>query len=135
MPFVSGNSFTERAKRAIAAIPLGRVATYGQVAACAGNHRAARQVGWLLHSASERERLPWHRVIGGRGGISLPRGGGFEEQRSLLESEGVLVDDQGRVELARYLCTLRSGGGAPATGAPGRRGCSASRPSAAGGAP
>ena len=104
---VSAGSFAARAKRAIAAIPFGRVATYGQIAACAGNHRAARQVAWLLHAASEKEALPWHRVIGGRGSISLPRGGGFEEQRALLQGEGVSVDEAGRIELAQYLCTLR----------------------------
>jgi methylated-DNA-protein-cysteine methyltransferase-like protein len=103
---MSVESFTQRAIRAILAIPCGRVATYGQVAACAGNHRAARQVAWLLHSASDKEGLPWHRVIGARGGISLPRGGGFEEQRALLEAEGVAVDEAGRIDLARYLCTL-----------------------------
>lgn len=98
--------FMARAKRAIASIPFGQVATYGQVAACAGNHRAARQVAWLLHSASDKEGLPWHRVIGGRGTISLPRGGGFEEQRARLEDEGVSVDEAGRIDLRRYLCTL-----------------------------
>jgi methylated-DNA-protein-cysteine methyltransferase-like protein len=101
--------FTKRAKRAIAAIPYGRVATYGQVAACAGNHRAARQVAWLLHSASTADGLPWHRVIGGRGRISLPRGRGFEEQRILLGAEGVESDADGRIDLSRYLCSLDPG--------------------------
>jgi methylated-DNA-protein-cysteine methyltransferase-like protein len=101
--------FTERAKRAIAAIPRGRVATYGQIAACAGNHRAARQVAWLLHSASTADGLPWHRVIGARGRISLPPGGGFEEQRALLAAEGVAVEAGGCVDLSRYLCNLRPG--------------------------
>jgi methylated-DNA-protein-cysteine methyltransferase-like protein len=99
-------SFSEKAKRVITTIPNGRVATYGQIAACAGNHRAARQVAWLLHSAAEKEGLPWHRVIGSRGSISLPRGGGFEEQRARLVAEGVPVDGEGRIDLNRYLCTL-----------------------------
>jgi methylated-DNA-protein-cysteine methyltransferase-like protein len=101
--------FSERAKRAIAAIPYGRVATYGQVAACAGNYRAARQVAWLLHSSSAAEGLPWHRVVGGRGRISLPRGGGFEEQRELLAAEGIAADADGRIDLPRYLCSLDPG--------------------------
>ncbi|MBN1837660.1 MAG: MGMT family protein [Spirochaetales bacterium] len=100
-------SFTLRAKRAIAAVPFGQVATYGQIAACAGNHRAARRVAWLLHSSSDKEGLPWHRIIGSRGTIRLPRGGGFEEQRALLQAEGVAVDETGSLDLARYLCTLR----------------------------
>ena len=106
-------SFSDKAKRVITTIPYGRVATYGQIAACAGNHRAARQVAWLLHSASEKEGLPWHRVIGSRGCISLPRGGGFEEQHARLMAEGVSVDDEGRIDLNRYLCNLRSDDLAP----------------------
>lgn len=88
---------------AIAAIPSGRVATYGGIAALAGNPRAARQVVRVLHIYTEKESLPWHRVINGQGRIALPRGGGFAEQRRLLQAEEVAVDDQGRVDLARFL--------------------------------
>ena len=98
-----GDSFSARARRLIAAIPAGRVATYGQIAACAGNHRGARQVAWLLHSSSRKDNLPWHRVINSRGGISLPPGGGLEEQRMLLEAEGIAVDSKGRVKLREVL--------------------------------
>ena len=97
------DSFSDRVKRLIAGIPAGKVATYGQIAACAGNHRASRQVAWVLHSCSARDRLPWHRVINGRGGISLPFGGGFEEQRMLLEAEGIPVDQKGGVDLKTHL--------------------------------
>jgi methylated-DNA-protein-cysteine methyltransferase-like protein len=96
-------SFTDRVKWLIAGIPAGKVATYGQIAACAGNHRASRQVAWLLHSSSQKDNLPWHRVINSRGGISLPIGGGFEEQRMLLEAERIVVDQRGRVNLSKYL--------------------------------
>jgi methylated-DNA-protein-cysteine methyltransferase-like protein len=96
-------SFSNRVKQLIKEIPRGRVATYGQIAACAGNHRASRQVAWLLNSSSRKEKLPWHRVINSRGGISLPTGGGFEEQKKLLEAEAVIVDEKGRVNLNKYL--------------------------------
>jgi methylated-DNA-protein-cysteine methyltransferase-like protein len=96
-------SFSDRAKQAITAIPRGTVATYGQIAACAGNHRASRQVAWLLHSSSRKDNLPWHRVINSRGSISLPIGGGFEEQKVLLEGEGVRVDERGRIDLSKFL--------------------------------
>jgi methylated-DNA-protein-cysteine methyltransferase-like protein len=95
-------SFSDRVKQLIADIPSARVATYGQIAACAGNPRASRQVAWLLHSSSRKDKLPWHRVINSQGGISLPIGGGFEEQRMLLEAEGIVVDRKGRVNLRRY---------------------------------
>ena len=97
------STFTDRVKRLIAGIPRGKVATYGQIAACAGNHRAARQVAWVLHSSSTKDKLPWHRVINSAGGISVPSGGGFEEQRLLLEAEGIVVDQKGRVDLKIYL--------------------------------
>lgn len=96
-------SFETNAKSVIRSIPPGRVATYGQVAALAGNHRGARQVARVLHSSSEKDRLPWHRVINSRGTISLGRGRGFEEQRRRLIREGVDVERSGRIDLGRFL--------------------------------
>ena len=95
--------FTERVKEILRGIPPGRVVTYGLVAALAGNHRAARQVAWILHACSQRDRLPWHRVIGARGRISLPAGAGGELQRDLLAAEGVEPGMDGRIDLRRYL--------------------------------
>jgi len=83
-------------------IPRGKVATYGQIAVLAGNAYASRQVAWLLHSLSDKEKLPWQRVINSRGTISLRAQAG-ERQRSLLEREGVQFGLHGRIELARYL--------------------------------
>jgi len=85
----------------VAAIPPGRVATYGQVAAQAGNRRAARQVAWALRTYAGRD-LPWHRVVGAGGAIRLPAGGGLERQRALLLAEGVAVSPDGRLELAAH---------------------------------
>ena len=90
-------------KKLIRQIPRGRVASYGQIAALAGNPRASRAVVWLLHSSSGREKLPWHRVINSRGTISLQPGQGYEEQRAMLESEGVEFGLQGKIELKRFL--------------------------------
>ena len=95
--------FTTRAVAVLEAIPRGKVATYGLVAAAAGSPLGARQVVRILHSMSRRLRLPWHRVIGSRGTISLPRGLGFETQRTLLRREGVKVSPEGRVDLSKYL--------------------------------
>lgn len=63
--------FYQRVGCIIRRIPEGKVATYGQIAALAGNHRAARQVAWILHSSSKKENLPWHRVVNSQEGISL----------------------------------------------------------------
>ena len=97
------SGFTEELIDIIRAIPRGRVATYGGIAAWAGNPRAAREVARVLNSCSESEGLPWWRVINKAGSISLPRGDGFETQRERLEAEGVEVDAEGRIDLNRFL--------------------------------
>lgn len=94
--------FTRRVRDVVSAVPRGRVVTYGQVAALAGNVRGARGVAWILHSSSEAVGLPWHRVVNARGGISLPPGRGFEEQRRRLTAEGVIMTPDGRVDLRRF---------------------------------
>jgi methylated-DNA-protein-cysteine methyltransferase related protein len=92
-----------RIYRVVSRIPRGRVATYGQVAALAGIRGHARQVGYALHALPPRSRVPWHRVINARGGVS-PRSvpGADALQRVLLRSERVAFDREGRVDLARF---------------------------------
>ncbi|MFQ5979877.1 MAG: MGMT family protein [Candidatus Heimdallarchaeota archaeon] len=99
-------SFSRRVKALIKAIPVGKVATYGQIAKCAGNPRAARQVAWLLHSSSRKDNLPWHRVISSKGEISLPPGQGYELQKAMLEEEGIILDSLDKIDLDRFLCDL-----------------------------
>ncbi len=70
---------------AIRKVPRGRVSTYGAIAAAAGYPRCARHVGRVLQQISG---LPWQRVLGSGGRISL-RGESALEQRFLLEAEGV----------------------------------------------
>lgn len=85
-------------------IPLGRVATYGQVAALAGLPGRARLVGRSLRESPDGLDVPWQRVINARGEVS-PRGGlGMEEglQRHLLEEEGVVFDERGRIDMDHY---------------------------------
>jgi len=88
---------------AIKNVPRGKVATYGLIALVAGNPRGARQVAWTLHSVTEKEKLPWHRLINSQGKISLPKGGGYETQKELLLEEGVTFDQQDRIDLDRFL--------------------------------
>ena len=92
-------SLERRITRLVESIPPGRVATYGQIAAMAGNHRGARQVVRVLHA---RDHLPWHRVVNRFGRISLPEGAGYEEQRSRLEAEGVRFDMVGSIDLDEF---------------------------------
>jgi methylated-DNA-protein-cysteine methyltransferase-like protein len=84
-------------------IPRGSVATYGQVARLAGLGGDARQVGYALHALPPGSRVPWHRVINSRGGISLhPSGGVDVTQRLMLEKEGVRFNAAGRTDLKRF---------------------------------
>jgi len=96
-------SFSRRAKEIIKKIPAGKIATYGQIAAYAGNPRATRQVVWILHSSSRKDKLPWHRVINSKGRMSLPHNYGYEIQKELLEKEGVKFDKNDNVDFDRYL--------------------------------
>ncbi len=83
-------------------IPSGRVATYGQIAAFAGRC-TPRMVGYAMASVASGSDVPWHRVINSKGTISLRSGSdGHDVQRSMLESEGVVFDERGRVELGRF---------------------------------
>lgn len=98
---MKGQGTYDRIYTVVRHIPRGKVATYGQVARLAGLPGHARQVGYALHALPERSTVPWHRVLNGRGEISLRAGAG-ERQRQLLEKEGIVVDDQDRISLPRY---------------------------------
>jgi len=95
-------SFFERVWEAVRAVPRGRVTTYGAVAARLGVPRGARAVGWALRALSGRRArgVPWHRVVGAGGRISLPEPGRSVQSR-LLAREGVRVVD-GRIDVARH---------------------------------
>ena len=68
-----------RIEAILALIPAGRVVSYGQVADLAGLPGRARLVGKVLRETDKT--LPWHRVLGAGGAISLPKGSvGFDEQ-------------------------------------------------------
>jgi len=89
-------------------VPVGRVITYGDVARLIPvpegmNLRdyetfGARWVGGAM--AACPPDVPWQRVVNAQGKISLRRGA--EEQRALLESEGILFDERDRIDLKFY---------------------------------
>ena len=95
--------FTIKVKSLIRRIPTGMVASYGLIAALAGNPRAARQVAWILHSSSAADKLPWHRVVNRKGKISLKPFGGYEIQKQRLQQEGVVFDENDTIDLDRFL--------------------------------
>lgn len=83
-------------------IPKGKVATYGQVAALAGNKRWSRVVGYALHVNPDPDNIPCYRVVNRLGEPSKAFAfGGENRQIALLEAEGVEFVD-GRVDMERY---------------------------------
>ena len=86
--------FAARVRSAVRRIPLGRVATYGDVAAVAGRPRAHRAVGNIMRTTSDAS-VPCHRVIAAGGKL-----GGYGRdlfaKRALLLAEGIIVSG-GRV--------------------------------------
>ncbi|NJN49225.1 MAG: methyltransferase [Alkalinema sp. RL_2_19] len=85
-------------------IPPGKVATYGQVAQLAGFDRGARLAGYALFRVAPDMDVPWQRVINAKGEISDSpfRQGSDYLQRSLLEDEGIVFDQNDRISLAQY---------------------------------
>lgn len=102
-PTADAPSFFALVYDAVAAVPRGRVVTYGQVARLLGRNRGARAVGWALRALDARTepRVPWHRVVGAGGRISLRSGMGPLLQRRRLRAEGVAFRD-GRVVMPRH---------------------------------
>lgn len=83
-------------------VPPGKVVSYGEIAALAGLGRAARWVGRTLSQLPGDTRLPWHRVLGAGGRLSLALGSpSGDEQRARLRAEGVTVRNN-RVDMLRH---------------------------------
>jgi methylated-DNA-protein-cysteine methyltransferase-like protein len=91
----------EKIYTVIRKIPRGKVATYGQIAKLAGMGSHARLVGYALHALTPDKRVPWHRVVGAGGKISLG-GEGYSIQRKLLEAEGVEFTAGGKIPLLTF---------------------------------
>ncbi len=86
-------------------IPIGKVATYGQVAELAELYGKARLVGYALYRVDKDSDIPWHRVINAKGEVSESslRLGSDHVQRSLLEAEGIQFSPEGKIDLQEYL--------------------------------
>jgi methylated-DNA-protein-cysteine methyltransferase-like protein len=119
MPAAAKGIF-QQIRRAVLRIPKGKVATYGAVARAAGLPGYARQVAWALRNPPVP--LPWHRVLGAGGRISLPGSAGLE-QRLRLEAEGVRFSGS-RVRMGEHEFGYNQADAKPARGraggAPGR---------------
>ena len=95
------NSF-EKIYEVVRQIPRGKVATYGQIAALAGNRRWSRVVGYALHVNPDPEAIPCYRVVNRFGEVSPAFAfGGENRQIALLEADGIPCPG-GRVDLDKY---------------------------------
>ena len=89
--------------KAVQKIPKGKVATYGQIAAMAGNPRWSRVVGYALHVNPDPANIPCHRVVNRFGEPSQAFVfGGINAQIELLKKEGVTFLSDGRVDLEKH---------------------------------
>ncbi len=97
------SAFFERVWNVVAEIPLGKVTTYGHIAAHVGSPRAARTVGWAMQAAGGKG-LPCHRVVNRQGMLSgRHRFESMDVMEERLRSEGVAFTDDGRVDMKRHL--------------------------------
>ena len=85
----ASSDFTNRVLSIVCRIPVGRVASYGDVAAAAGRPRAYRAVGNIMRTCTATG-VPAHRVIAAAGRLG-GYGGNLELKRALLRAEGLIV--------------------------------------------
>lgn len=96
------DSPTKRIYEAVKRIPKGKVATYRQVAAMAGNPKMCRAVGNALHKNPNPEEIPCYRVVNAKGELAgeFAFGGKGAQAKRLME-DGIFVEN-GRVDLKKY---------------------------------
>jgi methylated-DNA-[protein]-cysteine S-methyltransferase len=83
-------TFTEKVRDVVRNIPNGKVMTYKEVAAKAGNPKASRAVANIM-AANYDPGIPCHRVIRSDGTLGGYNRGGIERKREILIAEGVNV--------------------------------------------
>ena len=101
MIIMSDNSFKNRVEAIVNQIPVGRVMTYGQIAALVGSPRAARVVGGVAHFGDPQ--LPWHRVVNKAGGLAKGYPGGRLAHGRHLSQENVEINEHGIKNVNNYL--------------------------------
>lgn len=94
--------FYQRVYAVVRRVPIGRVTTYGAIAAYLGMKSSSRAVGYALMAAPEDMDLPCHRVVNRNGELTGRRHFATPHlMRELLESEGIAFDGDA-VRIADY---------------------------------
>ena len=103
-------SFYEKVYYVVRRIPAGKVSSYGRIAEMLSAPRAARAVGYALNALGDKKDdpvyadIPWQRVINKQGRISITnRESSAALQAELLRSEGVVVNDDLKVDMEKFL--------------------------------
>lgn len=91
--------FCQEVYEIVKVIPIGKVITYGGIAALMGMPQCSRMVGRALKEVPAELSVPCHRVVNASGRL-VP---GWEEQKLLLSEEGVSFKQNGCVDLKRCL--------------------------------
>ena len=96
-------NFFEQVYDVVKQIPKGKVASYGQIAKLLGRPTMAKHVGWALHVNPNPGVIPCHRVVNREGCLSSAFAfGGINQQKLLLEQEGVTFANQNQVNAAHF---------------------------------
>ncbi len=87
----------------VRACPAGRVTTYGWLGAAVGYPHGARMVGWIMNESPRWASVPAQRVINAKGELTGSWAFGQRgRMRQLLEQEGIVFTEAGRVNMKRY---------------------------------
>ncbi|MFD3276691.1 MGMT family protein [Aquirufa echingensis] len=97
----STNSF-DLIYQVVREIPVGRVTTYGAIAAYLGMKGGARMVGWAMNASHTLADIPAHRVVNRNGVLTGKNFFGGDRMQELLASEGIRVQDDQILEFKSH---------------------------------
>jgi len=94
-------NFNERCYSILQKVPKGSVTTYKEIAR-ALRSKAYRAVGNAMNKNPYAPEVPCHRVINSNGFIGQ-FAKGTEAKIRMLKSEGIIIDNNGFIDLTKYL--------------------------------
>lgn len=94
-------TFAHQVYAIIAAIPAGKVVTYGQIAKLTGMPTYVRQVCFVLRHIPKGSKLPCHRIINGQGKLSV-KGQTYSRYKVKLIEEGIEFNNNDKIDLKKY---------------------------------
>ena len=83
-------------------IPLGKVSSYGAIAAYLGMKGGARMVGWAMNASHTDPAIPAHRVVNRNGVLTGKNFFGEGVMQNLLESEGLVIQEDQIIDFPHH---------------------------------